>query len=64
MWGVCLRAHRELQKPTALEVTMYQHHAIATQLVDVRRRDLQADADRHRRVRRSANRTHRTFPWR
>jgi hypothetical protein len=43
---------------------MYQHHAIATQLVDVRRRDLQADADRHRRIRRSANRTHRTFPWR
>lgn len=43
---------------------MYQHHAIATQLVDVRRRDLQADADRHRRVRRSADHTRRTFPWR
>jgi hypothetical protein len=43
---------------------MYQHHAIATQLVDVRRRELQADADRHRRSRRNPDRTRRTFPWR
>lgn len=46
---------------------MYQHHAIAAQLVDVRRRDLQADADRHRRTRhtrRNPDRTRRTFPWR
>ena len=45
---------------------MYQHHAIATQLVDIRRRDLQADADRHRRIRRSdrTDRTRRTFAWR
>lgn len=43
---------------------MHQHHAIAAQLVDIRRRDLQADADRHRRIRRRADRTHRTLPWR
>jgi hypothetical protein len=62
MWRGHLRAHRDLQKhPLPLEDTMHQHHAITAQLVDVRRRDLQADADRHRRIRRRADRTHRTF---
>ena len=39
-----------------LEATMNQHHLIATELVDLRRRDLQADADRHRPIRRSGAR--------
>lgn len=37
---------------------MFQNHTIVSQLADVHRRDLQHDADRHRRVRRDPNRTH------
>jgi hypothetical protein len=37
---------------------MFQNHTIVSQLTDAHRRDLQSDADRHRRVRRDSNRTH------
>jgi hypothetical protein len=40
---------------------MYQHHLITTELADLRRRDLLADADGHRRVSRDRDRTHRLF---
>jgi hypothetical protein len=42
---------------------MYQHHLITTELADLRRRDLQSDADRHRRVPRDSDRTRRIFRW-
>lgn len=58
MWPPRLRAHPHSRAHHRLEVTMFQNHTLVSQLNDVHRRELQSDADRHRRVRRDPNRTH------
>lgn len=40
---------------------MFQNHTIASQLTEVRRQELQSDADRHRRVRRDTDHSHSRF---
>jgi hypothetical protein len=40
---------------------MFQHHLMTAELADLHRRDLLADADRHRRVNRDRDRTNRRF---
>lgn len=40
---------------------MLQNLTLASQLTEVRRQELQSDADRHRRVRRDTNQSHIRF---
>ena len=60
MWGTHLRAHREaITRTHHMEPTMHHHLSLTTQLAEIHRQDLLADADRHRRIARHPERTRR-----
>ena len=59
MWATGLGAHSGLHTEPPEEGDMQSyHHLMASELADLHRRDLIADADRHRRVRHDRSRRH------
>jgi hypothetical protein len=58
MWRTHLRPHpHPIERTDPREGDMYgHHHLIASELADLRRRDLLDDASKHRRIRRDGTR--------